>query len=134
MTRPGVVVGATGVLVGAVVVPAPGVMVEAPRPVVIPDTMVDAGGVLVTVVTTTLLDQEMVVTLPLLGVGTAIFDGLAVEVETVTAEVGTVIVDSVTADVGTATDIALEEKGTVTVLVETEAADESADVGTATDV
>lgn len=44
-------------MVGGAGVPDAGVLVEVdPRPVLTPDTMVDAGGVLVIVVTTTLLE------------------------------------------------------------------------------
>lgn len=56
VTTPGAVVGAIGVFVGAaVVLLSRGVGAGPPRPVV-PDRIVDAGGVLVIVVTTTLLE------------------------------------------------------------------------------
>lgn len=69
MTTPGVVVGATGVFVGAEGVPLSRDVVAPPPRAVVPERMVDAEGVLMIVVTTTLLEYEMVVT-PVLEVGT----------------------------------------------------------------
>lgn len=81
-------VGVAGVFVGAVVVPLSKGTVAPPPRAVVPETMVDAEGVLVIVVTTTLLEYEMVVTpVPEVGTGTDI-------AVTLTPEKGTPLLES----------------------------------------